>query len=276
MQNPEIRQQALSNLGLTSSPNPKSPQAAALTREMQRLQFQSSPSPNILSVMRGQGGSTDPSPTDPIAALDTSEIDAEIAALEQELAAMPQLTEGQPYQAPQAPPLPGAEMLQNPLLQAIQDDVTRRVFANQASRRRTGAGETAVALQNALAPTALNLGLKQQARQQTQQQQNIDNLFRLFGMGTNVATGQGQLGLTGASGIDSAIQAGGVAQGQGALGQAQAITGGLTGLFGPGGAVSQFRPPTQTYTGELYGGGGYRPTVQGGLAAGPLQSSGYF
>lgn len=180
---------------------------------------------------------------------DFSAIDDEIAQLEAELAGLPSVGTGQQYAAPQAPQLPGAEMFQNPLLRAIQDDVTRRVFANQASRRRTGAGETAVALQNALAPTALNLGLTQQARQQTQQQQNVDNLFRLFGMGANVAAGQGQAGMQGASNIGNALQAGGLAQAQGALGRGQAIQQGLGNLAGFGGLLSGggSLAPTQSF-----------------------------
>jgi len=164
--------------------------------------------------------------------MSAADIDAEIAQLEQELTGLPQVTQGPAFEAPQAPGLPGAEMLQNPLLRAIQDDVTRRVFANQRASRRGGAGETAVALQNALAPTALNLGLTLQGRQQTQQQQNIDNLMRLFGMGANVAAGQGSQGLAGASALGSALQAGGAAQAGGALGQGQAIAGGLGDVAG--------------------------------------------
>lgn len=208
-----------------------------------------------------------------------SSIDDEIAALENELAQMQQMvSDAAGYVAPQAPGLPGAEMLQNPLLMAIQDDVTRRVFANQAAGGRLGGTETAAALQNALAPTALNLGLTLQGREQAQQQQNISNLMNLFGMGANVAAGQGNAGITSASGIGSSLQSGGLAQGQGALGQAAAITGGLTSIFGPGGFAQQYIPssPVQSFTGELGGFGGFRPTIQGSEAAGPLTASGSY
>lgn len=184
----------------------------------------------------------------PVADMQPDAIQSEIAELEAELATLtPQTPEviqpedgGMPQLAgftpPQAPELPGAEILENPLLKAIQDDVQRRVFAGQASRRRIAPTETAVALQNALMPTALNLGLTQQAREQAQQQQNISNLMGLFGMGGNIAAGQGQVGTTAAGGIGSALQAGGEAQAGGVLGQAQAIGGGLTSLFGQGGS----------------------------------------
>jgi len=212
-------------------------------------------------------------------------IDDEIAQLEQELSALsptqgPQPSQpgasaqpgaqqqalqqqgplqGQAFTPPQAPPLPGGEILQNPLLQAIQGDVTRRVFANQAARRRTGGAETAVALQSALAPTALNLGLTQQAREQAQQQQNIANLMNLFQTGANVAAGQGSQGLAGAGALGSALQAGGLAQAQGALGRGQAISQGLGDIAGFAG---------------LMGGGGFGGTsapLGGGLFGTPFQ-----
>lgn len=190
------------------------------------------------------------------------EIDAEIAQLEQELATLPQLTQGPSFAPPQAPALPGGEILQNPLLQAIQGDVTNRLMANQAARGKLGSGGTALALQSALAPTALNLGLTQQAREQAQQQQNIDNLFRLFGSGVNVAAGQGSVGTGAASGIGNALQEGGLAQAQGALGRAQAITGGLGGLAQIGGFMNA----------GGFGGGTPAP-MGGGLFGTPFQQT---
>ena len=50
----------------------------------------------------------------------------------------------------------GAGILQNPLLRAMQDDVQRRLFANQAARGKLGSGGTAEALQQSLIPMALN------------------------------------------------------------------------------------------------------------------------
>ena len=199
----------------------------------------------------------------PVADMQPDAIQSEIAELEAELATLtpqtPEVIDGQlaGFTPPQAPELPGAEILENPLLKAIQDDVQRRVFAGQASRRRIAPTETAVALQNALMPTALNLGLTQQAREQAQQQQNISNLMGLFGMGGNIAAGQGQVGTTAAGGIGSALQAGGAAQAGGALGQAQAIGGGLTSLFGQGGSFQGlFNQPVVSggATSELGGG----------------------
>jgi hypothetical protein len=172
------------------------------------------------------------------------------------------------------PQLPGPELLQNPLLQAIQEDVTRRVFANQAARGRLGGMETALELQSALAPTVLNLGLGLQ-------QQRTANLFDLTRLGSNVAAGQGTAGLSTAGGIGQALQAGGAAQAAGALGRGQAISGalgdiaGFTG-FGLQGAGLLGRGPAQQFTGELGGLGGFRPTVQGAQAAGPLTASGSF
>ena len=164
------------------------------------------------------------------------------------------------------PGLPGGEILQNPLLRAIQDDVTRRVFANQASAGRGGAGETAVALQNALAPTALNLGLTLQGRQQAQQQQNTQNLMNLFGIGSNVAAGQGSSGISGAGAIGSALQAGGLAQAQGALGRGQAISGGLGNLAGLAGFLGG---------GGSFGGGATGFGLGGGLPFQPTASASF-
>jgi hypothetical protein len=270
-----LRQQAYQNLGINpldvnrSNPVNYAMSSQQLQREIDRLRFQAENQDKIdqgYGMELAQGGEQD-----------FSAIDAEIAQLEQELAGMPQITQGQQYQAPGVPELPGAEMFQNPLLRAIQDDVTNRLFANRAARGKLGSGGTALALQDALAPTALNLGLTQQTRQLGQQQQNIDNLFRLFGMGANVAAGQGSAGIGASSGIGNALLAGGTAQAGGALGQGQAISQGLGGLsqiagYGFGGGFS----PQQQFTGELGGYGGFRPTIQGSTAAGPLTSSGSF
>lgn len=244
---------------------------AAQLRNPDRFNTRSAPPVKTPGSLRGPAGNT--AYDRALAAYNAqqptqADIDAEIAQLEQELAGLPApqtVGTGPSFTPPQAPGLPGGEMLQNPLLQAIQDDVTRRVFANQAAKRRTGAGETAVALQGALAPTALNLGLTQQAREQAQQQQNIDNLFRLFGMGANVAAGQGQAGMTGASNIGTSLMAGGQAAGAGALGQANALTSGLGGLaqiggFAMGGGFGSPSAPVSQLGGGLFG-TPYQPTT---------------
>ena len=78
----------------------------------------------------------------------------------------------------------GPELLENPLLRTLQDDVTRRLFANQAAQGRLGSGGTAAALQNALIPQALDF-----------RQREIDNLFQTLGIGQASAaqTGAGAL-----------------------------------------------------------------------------------
>lgn len=70
--------------------------------------------------------------------------------------------------------LPGREILDNPLLKSIQEDVTERLFANRASRGILGAGGTADELFSSLAPTALNLGLDLQARGQAQRERQAN------------------------------------------------------------------------------------------------------
>lgn len=52
------------------------------------------------------------------------------------------------------------DILQNPLLKALQEDVTRRVMANQAARGRLGTGGTAEELQKRLVPQAIQFGLQ--------------------------------------------------------------------------------------------------------------------
>lgn len=70
------------------------------------------------------------------------------------------------------------EILENPLLKALQSDVQKRLFANQAARGKLGTGGTAEALQEALVPQAIQFGLQRAALQQ----QDISNLGR-FGFG---------------------------------------------------------------------------------------------
>jgi hypothetical protein len=54
----------------------------------------------------------------------------------------------------------GPGLLQNPLLQAMQEDVTRRLMANQAARGKLGSGGTAESLQQRLVPQAITFGLQ--------------------------------------------------------------------------------------------------------------------
>lgn len=181
-------------------------------------------------------------------------LDAEIAQLEQGLAQGPQVSTGQQFELPTAPPLPGAEILENPLLKAIQDDVSQRLMANQAARGKLGSGETALALQSALAPTALNLGLTQQAREQAQRQQNVSNLFNLMGLGANVASGQGTAAMQGASNIGSAYQAAGQARAGDALARGNAISGTIGGLAQLGGFMTSPLGATAQPASQLGGG----------------------
>jgi hypothetical protein len=112
-----------------------------------------------------------------------------------------------------------AGMGQSPLFSALQDDVTRRVFANQAAQGRTGGTETAVALANALAPLQIQ-----------QQQQQFANLYDLARLGSNVAAGQGTAGLSTAGNLANLAGNIGQAQSQGQIGKANAINQGLGGL----------------------------------------------
>ena len=110
------------------------------------------------------------------------------------------------------------EILENPLLKALQSDVTNRLMANQAARGKLGSGGTAKALQEALVPQAIQFGLQQAGLQQqdianlqalgaTQEdlgQRGIENLFRSAGIG------QASAAQTGLSGVDTASTVGGL------------------------------------------------------------------
>lgn len=145
----------------------------------------------------------------------------------------------------------GSEILQNPLLRAMQDDVTRRLMANQAARGKLGSGGTAEELQNRLIPQALafreqeisgltNLGLTGEDIRQRE----IGDLFRAAGLGQSSAARTGAAGLTAAGNIANLQQAAGVAQGQGALGSAYGNNVMLGGILQ--GAQQFFQPTVPT------------------------------
>lgn len=115
----------------------------------------------------------------------------------------------------------------NPLLDALEEDVSRRIFANQAARGKLGSGETPAALGTALGPLRLQ-----------QQQQDFTNLFNLAGLGANVATGQGTAGMTSAGVMGGLMGDIGRAQAQRALGRGQAVSGLLGDVAGFAGAFS--------------------------------------
>ena len=94
--------------------------------------------------------------------------------------------------------------LQNPLLKAMQDDVTRRLMANQAARGKLGSGGTAEALQQRLVPQALQFGLQMNELQR----QDIADRARLGGtqVGLQQAAMLGREGL--GYGLDELQRAG--------------------------------------------------------------------
>lgn len=95
----------------------------------------------------------------------------------------------------------GPEILQNPLLRALQDDVTRRLTANQAARGKLGSGGTAEALQQRLVPQAIQFGLQLNELQR----QDISDRARLGGaqVGLQEAAMAGREGLGfGLSGLE--------------------------------------------------------------------------
>lgn len=155
----------------------------------------------------------------------------------------------------------------SPLFKALEEDVSRRIFANQAARGKLGSGETPAALGTALAPLRIQ-----------QRQQDISNLFDMTRLGANVATGQGTAAMRAAEALGNPLMSRGEYSGQGRLGQAAALGGGLTSLFGPGGSASGLF----NTLGGLFGSGSgdfagaYRPTVGGDQLAGPFDQLGRF
>ena len=87
----------------------------------------------------------------------------------------------------------GPGILQNPLLRAMQEDVTRRLMANQAARGKLGSGGTAEALQQRLVPQAIEFGL----RMNELQRQDIADRAKLGGaqVGLQEAAMAGREGL---------------------------------------------------------------------------------
>lgn len=114
---------------------------------------------------------------------------------------------------------PGAEYaLQNPLLQAMQEDVTRRLMANQAAKGKLGSGSTATSLQSALIPMALDF------RQQeiSNRQQNLNNLFSAAQFGSGFASDLANSRMNLASNIGNLQTGQGQAMAQGKYGEATA------------------------------------------------------
>ncbi len=151
--------------------------------------------------------------------------------------------------------LPGAEIFQNPLFAATQQNITKRLLSNQALRGALGSGGTAQVVTQALAPQALSFGLSLQSAREAQKQQRIQNLFNLLGLGSNVSAGQGTAIQQTGQGVAGALSQAGSAQAAGQLGRGQAIGGGIADLAGLG-VLSQ--------GGFFGGGGGGQPQFLGG------------
>lgn len=201
-------------------------------------------------------------------------IDEQRAAREQQVALLqPYNQAGQQAINPLVAAITQGEYRKNPLIDQLSNDVTRRIFANQAARGRLGAGDTAGLLAAALAPIQLG-----------DQQQQIQNLFGLTGMGQNAAAGQGAGVLNTANNIQEGLAQKGNAQaafqnirakaqgdqfnfltGGGFLGQTLGLNGGLTGQVSN---VTGGAPSGINMTGGAQAGGqGGMAGVLSGLAA---------
>lgn len=97
------------------------------------------------------------------------------------------------------------------------------------------------------------------------QQQRFNQLFNLLGLGSNVAAGQGTAGLQSATNISNLLGNIGQAQAQGSIGQANAVSQGISGLTGTLGA----------YQGGAFGGGAQPTTTQNSGGSTGFGSSGF-
>lgn len=148
----------------------------------------------------------------------------------------------------------GSQILQNPLLQQMQADVTRRVMANQAARGKLGSGSTLSSLQNQLIPQALAFREQEIAgltglgtTAEDLRQREIGNLFQAAGIGANAAARTGAAGITAAGNIGNLQTYGGEAQALAGLGAAQSrqnqigqFIGGIAPMLGGGRPFNSF------------------------------------
>lgn len=168
----------------------------------------------------------------------------------------------------------GSQILKNPLLQALQEDVQKRVLANQAARGRLGSGSTLESLQRALIPQALAFreqeisGLTGLGTTiEDLRQREVGNLFQAAGIGGNAAARQGQAGITAAGNIGSLQTFGGQAQALGGLGAAQARQSQIGNLITTAGSLFQQPGDAPGLT---------RPLSPIGPQAGPFMATGQF
>lgn len=166
----------------------------------------------------------------------------------------------------------------NPLFQAVSNDVSQRLLGNRAARGKLGSGGTNVGLNNALG----NLALQFQGQDINNQMQNIGyrqnqmindinnsqtqfaNLFNLFNTGSNIAANQGQAGLNVANSIGNALQNKGNAFSQAEYQKASATNNMLNNIASMG---------MYGYSNGMFGGLGNYPGLTAADAAGSLGSS---
>jgi len=116
-----------------------------------------------------------------------------------------------------------ANIVNDPLYQALYGEATRNITANQAARGKLGSGDTLVDLTNASLATGANLVQDRFNREQ----QATQNLFNAAGMGQNAAAGQGGVTQNTANNISGLQTQIGNVNAAGKVGQANAVTSGI-------------------------------------------------
>lgn len=137
-----------------------------------------------------------------------------------------------------------ANIVNDPLYQALFGEATRGITANQAARGKLGSGDTLSALTNASLATGANLVNQRFAREQ----QATNNLFNAVGMGQNAAAGQGGITQQGANQVSNLQTQIGNVQAAGQVGAANAITKGIDQGIGLYDLIKGWGEPSSQWT----------------------------
>lgn len=130
---------------------------------------------------------------------------------------------------------PGASdaIMNNPMFQAIQNQVQQDILGNQAVRGRVGTGETPMFLQE----SALRTGFDILNSERNANAMRTNQLLQALGIGQSSAAGVGNAGIQTAGQVGSLLAQGGNALASGVVGAANAQQQGTQNLIGLGTAA---------------------------------------
>lgn len=131
---------------------------------------------------------------------------------------------------------PGASdaIMNNPMFQAIQNQVQQDILGNQAVRGRVGTGETPMFLQDA----ALRTGFDILNSERNANTMRTNQLLQALGIGQSSAAGVGNAGLQTAGQVGSLLTQGGNALASGVVGAANAQQQGTQNLINIGSTLA--------------------------------------